>query len=164
MGNQLPDDRNHKVLRRALILSNLGIVLFFVSWISVAALGAFNSSSSDGENPTRTWIFYAQLFIPAFISVVSVWLASEARRASRALGDEIDPRDKSLRTNVAVFSIIVIIYFLVFSFFQGLGYFVTGFFAGTAQWEAYVLLVMDAGVIVLGILRGLIAPKGSSDE
>jgi hypothetical protein len=149
-----------RLLGRALLASNVGFVLYFLNLIVVAYITGTFFSDADAQ-----WRGDVIALLPAVVSVVSVWLASQARRATRTLQGELTPGDRMLKKNVTVFSLIVIIGYMATSFFAGFGTFVVSFFAGqSATGTLYIALILNAGAIVIGISRGIIAPKGSSDE
>lgn len=149
-----------RLLGRALLASNVGFVLYFLNLIVVAYITGTFFSDADAQ-----WRGDVVTLLPAVISVVSIWLASQARRSTRALQGALTPGEQMLKKNVTVFSLIVIIGYMATSFFAGFGTFVVSFFAGqSATGVMYVALILNAGAIVIGISRGIIAPKGASDE
>lgn len=155
-----PGGTTSRLLGRALLASNIGFVLYFLNFIVVAYI-----TGTFFDDPNAQWRGDVIVLLPAVVSVVSVWLASQARRATRSLQDELTPGDRMLKKNVTVFSLIVIIGYMATSFFAGFGTFVASFFGGQgATGSLYVALILNAGAIVIGISRGIIAPKGASDE
>lgn len=159
MTESVAPDSTHQ-LRRALLSSNVAMALFFVSLIVPAFIINLSTGAVGG-----TWRGYVIEFTSPVVALISVWLASQARRSGRALGQNIDPRDRGLQVSVSVFTLIVIIFYMAVSFFGGLGQFFVAFFNSAAPgWESYVVLVIDAAVIVIAIVRGILAPKGASDE
>jgi cation transporter-like permease len=149
-----------RILQRALLASNVGFVLYFINLVVVAYITGTFFSDADAQ-----WRGDVVTLLPAVISVISVWLASQARRATRALQGDLAPGERMLRKNVTVFSLIVIIGYMATSFFAGFGSFMISFFGGQgATGMLYVALILNAGAIVIGISRGIIAPKGASDE